>query len=278
MHGYLRHLANFAEVTRAGSITGAAGRLGVSPSVVSNSIRILETHYAEPLLERRRDGVRLTTKGSRVAEEAGTILDALHRAVGKPSREDATGEVRLALPRETVRGWFNAAFAALRTDHPEIQLALFPDDTLEDHTRYARDLYLRISPEEAYRDLHTLWTLPTEAALVAHPDLLDGKDPNDADAVTRLPDLSPKPIFAKSQSSLVAHSATGRIALAREGFGMTICLLHSVRHDLRRGTLVRCLPDQVNRKLHIVLGAPHKRPARRVAVVAEALEQAVRAD
>lgn len=273
MHGYLRHLANFAEVTRAGSITGAAGRLDVSPSVVSNSIKILETHYREPLLERRKDGVVPTTKGHELAEEAVTILDALHRAMGSEKDDAPRGEVRLALPREAVTGWFDAAFRELRRDHPGIHLTLFPDDALEDHTRFARDLYLRIGPEKSYRDLHTLWRLGSEAALVAHPDLLTGGDPSDEEFIATLPNLSPKAASSTTPQSLTVMGASARVELARRGLGMTTCILRSVEDDLRAGRLVRCLPDTVNLPLNVLLGAPQKKPAARVTVVADALRR-----
>ena len=66
MDGYLRHLANFARIVDAGSLTGAANQRGVSPSAMSDSVRILETHFGIPLLERRRSGVVPTGKGGAV--------------------------------------------------------------------------------------------------------------------------------------------------------------------------------------------------------------------
>ncbi|MEM6276492.1 MAG: LysR family transcriptional regulator [Pseudomonadota bacterium] len=270
MHGYLRQLANFAEITRAGSITGAAARLGVSPSIMSGSVRILETSYGEPLLERRHDGVQVTTKGAEVAVEAGSILDALHRTMGHLQDDDLKGEVRLALPWEAIQGWFDTAFAVLARDHPQLRLCLFPDDTLEDHKRFARDLYLRISRKRDYKDLQTLWQVESEAALVAHPDLLGDADPEDDKAVARLPSLSPQ-----SKGPLQVQGAAEALGLARKGLGTTSCILFSVQRELNSGSLVRCLSSRVNVPLFITLGAPHKRPGARVRAVAEALHDAM---
>jgi Transcriptional regulator len=112
------------EVAERGTLTAAAGALGYTQSAVSRQIASLERAARAPLLERRRDGVRLTAAGHVVLRRAVTVLDQI----------DATARELAGLPAEagTVRlGWFASAgavllpraVAALRRSHPAITVS-----------------------------------------------------------------------------------------------------------------------------------------------------------
>jgi DNA-binding transcriptional LysR family regulator len=119
----LSALRTFREVAERGTLTSAASALGYTQSAVSRQIASLERAAGVPLLERRRDGVRLSAAGHVVLRRATTVLDQL----GAAARELA------GLPAEagTVRvGWFPSAgaylvpraVAALRRTHPTIKV------------------------------------------------------------------------------------------------------------------------------------------------------------
>ncbi|MFL6119703.1 LysR family transcriptional regulator [Actinophytocola sp.] len=109
------------EVAERGTLTAAADALGYTQSAVSRQIAALEQATGATLLERRRDGVRLTAAGHVVLRRAVTVLgevDGIDRELaGLP---DEGGTVRL--------GWFASAggvlvpraLAALRRTHPAI--------------------------------------------------------------------------------------------------------------------------------------------------------------
>ena len=59
----LRHLRYFAAVADAGSFTHAAERMFVAQPTLSQQIRRLEEIIGTPLLQRRREGLRLTPAG-----------------------------------------------------------------------------------------------------------------------------------------------------------------------------------------------------------------------
>ena len=61
----LKPLAVFAEVVDAGSMSGAARRLGMSPSAVSQTIRALEQQGGVTLLHRSTRKLALTEAGER---------------------------------------------------------------------------------------------------------------------------------------------------------------------------------------------------------------------
>jgi DNA-binding transcriptional LysR family regulator len=109
------------EVSERGTLTAAAEALGYTQSAVSRQVAGLEQTVGAVLLERRRDGVRLTAAGHVVLRRAVTVLtevDGIGRELaGVP---DEGGTVRL--------GWFASAgailvpraLAALRRTHPAI--------------------------------------------------------------------------------------------------------------------------------------------------------------
>jgi DNA-binding transcriptional LysR family regulator len=117
----LTELRVFREVAERGTLTAAAAALGYTQSAVSRQIASLESAAGTALLERRRDGVRLTAAGQIVVRRAAAVLDQL----------EATARELAGLPDEhgTVRlGWFASAGAvvvpralvALRRTHPAI--------------------------------------------------------------------------------------------------------------------------------------------------------------
>jgi DNA-binding transcriptional LysR family regulator len=111
----------FREVAERRTLTAAAEALGYTQSAVSRQIASLERAARTPLLERRRDGVRLTAAGHLVLRRAATVIDQI----------DATARELAGLPAEggTVRlGWYSSAgallvpraLAALRRAHPAV--------------------------------------------------------------------------------------------------------------------------------------------------------------
>ena len=111
----------FREVAERGTFTSAATALGYTQSAVSRQIASLERAAGAPVLERRREGVRLTEAGQVVLRNAAGVLDQI----------DATARELAGLPAAggTVRlGWFPSAGAvvlpqaigALRRSHPSI--------------------------------------------------------------------------------------------------------------------------------------------------------------
>jgi DNA-binding transcriptional LysR family regulator len=93
-------------VAEQGTFTAAAASLGYTQSAVSRQIAAIERAAGAQLLERRRDGVRLTAAGRVVMRRATVVLDEI----------EATARELSGLPEQagTVRlGWFPSAGAVL---------------------------------------------------------------------------------------------------------------------------------------------------------------------
>lgn len=119
----LTALRVFRAVAEQRTFTAAAVSLGYTQSAVSRQIAAIERAAGAELLERRRDGVRLTAAGRVVLRRATVVLDEI----------EATARELSGLPGQaaTVRlGWFPSAgavllpsaLAALRHTHPGLHV------------------------------------------------------------------------------------------------------------------------------------------------------------
>lgn len=106
----LRHLRYLVAVADAGTFTQAAERMHVTQPTLSQQIRRLEEMVGTPLLDRRRDGLRLTDAGSVLLEESRTALYLIEHGVRRSRQAAGVDRVRLRfvlsplLPEEFVAG------------------------------------------------------------------------------------------------------------------------------------------------------------------------------
>src|SRR5690349_25140394 len=70
----LTQLNAFVLVARLGSVTAAAGALGVSEPAVSQALTALRQHLGDPLITRGPGGMTLTPGGSRLLATASQIV------------------------------------------------------------------------------------------------------------------------------------------------------------------------------------------------------------
>lgn len=116
-------MRSMVAVARAGAITEAADQLGITQPALSRRMQQLEELFGTLLLERGRNGVRLTEAGHLVAEEARTLVeryDRLHDTIAAHLRLEA-GTVRLGGGATAVSFLVPPAIAALQRDHEKIR-------------------------------------------------------------------------------------------------------------------------------------------------------------
>ena len=77
-----RHIVHLATAVRSGSLTAAAGALGISQPALSKSISAFERALGVPLLERGRFGVQATRYGEAVIAR-GSVIEAEIRGVAE---------------------------------------------------------------------------------------------------------------------------------------------------------------------------------------------------
>jgi len=91
----LRHLRYLVAVADAGTFTHAAERMFIAQPTLSQQIRRLEEMVGAPLLQRRREGIRLTPAGSVLLEESRTVLSLLDHGVSRSRQAAGLGRPRL---------------------------------------------------------------------------------------------------------------------------------------------------------------------------------------
>jgi DNA-binding transcriptional LysR family regulator len=91
----LRHLRYFAAVADAGSFTHAAEKMFIAQPTLSQQIRRLEQMVGAPLLQRRREGLRLTPAGAVLLDASRTVLSLVDHEVNRTRQAAGLGRPRL---------------------------------------------------------------------------------------------------------------------------------------------------------------------------------------
>jgi len=91
----LRHLRYFAALADAGSFTRAAEQMFIAQPTLSQQIRRLEEIVGAPLLQRRRDGVRLTKAGVVLLDASRAVLSLVDQEVNRTRQAAGLGRQRL---------------------------------------------------------------------------------------------------------------------------------------------------------------------------------------
>jgi DNA-binding transcriptional LysR family regulator len=112
----LRHLRYFVALADAGSFTHAAERIFVAQPTLSQQIRRLEEIVGTPLLQRRREGLRLTAAGRVLLDASRSVLALLDHEVSRTRQAAGLGRqrLRMAIPPCLPESVAVAAAAGLR--------------------------------------------------------------------------------------------------------------------------------------------------------------------
>lgn len=140
------NMDTFIKVVDAGSITGAADRLGVAKSVVSRRLKELEAHLGAELFHRTTRQLNLTETGRAFHQRALRILDDVLEAELAASHAHGTlqGSLRVALPLSFGVTHLGPAINEFLLSHPHIEFDLDFNDREVDLIEEGFDLAIRI--------------------------------------------------------------------------------------------------------------------------------------
>ncbi|WP_119394913.1 LysR family transcriptional regulator [Salinibius halmophilus] len=113
----------FAEVAKQKSFTGAAKKLGMSKSAISQQIKRLEEIVEMQLLARNTRGVVLTNNGEALLSRSELITEQLHNLVQDVQhvKEQPSGLFRISVPQFFERSIVVPALKQLCLEFPKIQ-------------------------------------------------------------------------------------------------------------------------------------------------------------
>lgn len=169
----LNHLVTFAALAETGSFAGAARRLRMPTSTVSEHVAALEKNLGVQLVVRSTRRNRLTDEGRLLAEGAARLVEGVAETIAGVEAHVArpTGTLRLSLPfafAADIVGPVVGRFAAL---YPGIRLEIAVSNQVEDLIAGGFDLAVRIGPlEDSSLTRRSLGTMPQD--LVASPAYL----------------------------------------------------------------------------------------------------------
>ena len=164
---------SFLAVLDAGSLMGAARRLGAQQPTLSRHVAELEAQLGTPLFERTGRGVTPTAAALAIADAARHMQDgaqALARGLAK-SRDLATGTVRISTSEVAAVWLMPAVLARLQVEEPGIQIELVASNAITNLLRREADIAVRMMrPAQASLIAKKLGEIPIVAA--AHADYL----------------------------------------------------------------------------------------------------------
>lgn len=259
MIDHLKSMAIFASVAEESSFRGAAGKLSLSPAMVSIHIKKLEEKIGAPLFYRSTRRVTLTQEGKVFYESAKAMIAIARDGLDQFSNKANTHltELRLAMPDTLALNPIINKLAAFSKNHTGVRLNVMSTDQQQSLIGEGHDVAIRmgffkdsdLKSKRIGEDKRLLVAAPFYA--ITRPAPSEPKDLRDWDFISF--SLVPENIkLTKGQSKpqsiwgnviAKANSAQSVHALCVAGMGVAALPLHTVERDLRDGKLVHVLPE-----------------------------------
>jgi DNA-binding transcriptional LysR family regulator len=245
----------FVAVADAGGLTSAAGRLGVSKSIVSRRIARLEKALRARLLTRTTRGTALTEAGATFREHATRIAaeaDAARDAISSDGK--VRGRLRVAAPLSFGATHFAPILAELAGRHPELEIQASYSDRRVDLLTEGFDAAIRLGKlDETNLVARRIATFG--GSLVASPGYLANhpapRTPEDLaahDTVARVNDEWPlmhgdRTIRFHPRARFTADNGAALVPAVLAGLGIAMLPTFLVGDEIARGELVVLMPD-----------------------------------
>lgn len=141
-------VAVFVEATRAGSLAGAARKLGLAPMAASRRLAALEAELGVRLVHRTTRALALTVEGEAFLPYAETMVEdaANARAAVRPSAAGAAGLLRVTASEPFGRKVVSDMLPAFLASNPDLRVDLLLTDGLVDIVAAGVDVAIRIAP------------------------------------------------------------------------------------------------------------------------------------
>ena len=250
-------LRTFLEVTRQGSIRGAASALFITEPSVSAAVSSLEKELKVELFERAGRGIRATPAGEELAGHAAEMLGLQERAVRLT--QEAAGRprsLRLAAVTTAAEYILPTYLQAFRTRLPDVELRLEVGNratVIESLLTHRADLGIGGRPPDeggivGEPFLANLLVVvggpdhPLAGARVILPEQLDGETwlMREAGSGTRHATEEFLAVRGSSYPAIMTLGSNGAVKQAAAlGMGLTLVSEEAVKAELAAGTLVR---------------------------------------
>jgi DNA-binding transcriptional LysR family regulator len=257
VYSNLNHLATFAALAETGSFAGAARRLRLPTSTVSEHVAALERNLGLQLVMRTTRRNRLTEAGQLLAQGAARmVVGVTETLAGVEALVDRpTGTLRLSLPFAFAADIVGPAVARFAALYPGIRLEISVSNQVEDLIAGGFDLAVRIGPlEDSSLIRRSLGAMPQD--LVASPAYLAARGrPDSLAGLNGHCIVGRRPAFTLSmhgpngsetlslEAQVTVNDPKTILAVIRGGSGIGVVPRFLAQAGLDDGTLEILLPE-----------------------------------
>lgn len=142
----IHEMVAFLAVARERSFTKAAGKLGVTASALSHSIKGFEERLKIRLLSRTTRDVSPTEAGERLVRSVGPLLEAMDAEIAGISdlAERPAGTIRIACSDYVIGSIFRPVLATFLREYPDIQVEIAVDNGMTNIVEQRFDAGVRL--------------------------------------------------------------------------------------------------------------------------------------
>lgn len=182
----LAALRAFEAAARHQNLSQAARELNVTHAAISQHVRKLEEELGEPLLLRQGRGMALTDAGRLLADSLGNGFATIADGVAQVRQRGQDRAVQISVTPAFASHWLMPRIGAFWADHPEVTININPSMDLVDLRRDGVDLAVRYG-DGNWPEVEAELLTDGEFIVVAHPDLLRGRQVNSLSDLVDLP-------------------------------------------------------------------------------------------
>ncbi len=269
MDKHIRHMLFFMEIVESGSISAAAARLGISKSVVSQHLKVLETELGLTLLTRSTRQQSLTSTGQQFYKRCREMHDVLYQAwqEARDHQQLAMGALRISAPHALIGPIVAPAIGDLVSANAGITPFLIGNDNRANLIEDKIDLAIRVGkmPSSEYKQKKIGGFFDV---LCASPEYLKKHDVSPEQMLAAHLSMQQVDYVANSwQGTLITHGLKAKqtndviklsftanrqcnslpavVAMARAGCGFAFIPDFVFRPYAQSGELVEVFPDYV---------------------------------
>lgn len=263
MREHLNQILDFLAVARERSFTRAAGKLGVSQSALSHSVRALETRLGVRLLTRTTRSVSVTEAGERLMQSVAPRLAEIEAGIHAVTDmgEKVSGTIRITAIDHVVDSVVWPRLAPVLRQHPDLKVELSTDYRMVDIAAERYDIGVRWGDQLQQDMVAVRLTADQPLTIVAAPAYLQAhgvpKTPQDLlrhNCITlRLAtsgglyawelQLGQRKVEARISGQVVCSSVYPMLAAALSGNGLAFLPHDLVQPHLQAGRLQAVMAD-----------------------------------
>jgi len=277
-------MQTFVRIVEAGSLSAAAGQMGMTQPTISRRLQALERSLGLRLLQRTTHAMRLTVDGERCYERARELLGswAAFESDLRGAGDEPEGILRVVVPHAFGQERLVGPLADYLRRYPRMRVEwlLHDDHSIQDYIAAGIDCAIQVG-EVTDPGLVAIRLAEVPRIVVAAPEILNGgPPPGTARELAALPWLALR-TFYRNEVSL-KHLATGKIervpitprfstdslyalrSAALLGLGACLGSAWVLADDLASGQLIHLTPEWQAPSLPVSLVYPYARyyPAR----------------